>query len=518
MNPYYEDFQRWCRECVTITDKLSGARIPFILNAPQQRVAALMEQQRKAGKPIRLIMLKARQWGGSTLVQTYMAWMQMVRHKGWNSIICAHVKDASANIRGMYSLLLRDYPEHLKEGNPKEWAFTPFEKSLNVNQITARDCRVAVASAQAPNAVRGGNYQMAHLSETAFWGDGDWEAAEQIVRTIGGTVAREPETLVVMESTANGTGNYFHHEWQRAVEGKSDKIPVFVPWHEIEIYTRPVSDDERDSLLASLDEYETSLLLHHGVSLPHLAWYHDKRREYATHAQMMAEYPSTPEEAFCSVASPLFSAEECDKLDHAALSAEKAAEESDPTLCLAPRFVCPDPLEWKVVALLPGTITPCRHIICLGGICNGKIVVERMTEVNGALGFALQTAIKVGQRHGGQLLFVDNTADGSGRCGWLVRRALSEGVSLCCDSSEEAVSTVTSRRLTEMADTLRELISESRLLILCPLTRREIRSLGALRPGVYAATGKDRAAAALALAEILASRMHTEPLTLADFI
>jgi len=58
---------------------------------------------RTAGKPIRLILLKARQWGGSTLVQIYMAWIQLVHCRNWNSVICAHLKESAANIKGMYS-------------------------------------------------------------------------------------------------------------------------------------------------------------------------------------------------------------------------------------------------------------------------------------------------------------------------------------------------------------------------------------------------------------------------------
>ena len=67
------DFEFWCVTCVKIKDKLSGQDIPFRLNAPQRRVAAIFESQRTASMPIRAIMLKARQWGGSTLTQMYMA-------------------------------------------------------------------------------------------------------------------------------------------------------------------------------------------------------------------------------------------------------------------------------------------------------------------------------------------------------------------------------------------------------------------------------------------------------------
>ena len=297
---YINDFELWCKECVTITDKLTGAAVPFVLNAPQRRLARAMEEQRRAGQPIRIILLKARQWGGSTVVQIYMAWMQLIRHTGWNSLICGHVKDAAANIRGMYSQLLREYPAALKGEEAKDYTFKPFEGSRNINYIPARDCRVTLASALSANSARSGNYQMAHLSEVAFWGDGDQEVAERTVRSVAGSIVPEPETLIVMESTADGEDNYFHDEWERAVAGKSDKMPVFVPWYEIEIYRKPV----REGIMAELDDYELNLMSIPGVSPEAVSWYHHKRKEYATHEQMMAEYPSTPEEAFQASAMP----------------------------------------------------------------------------------------------------------------------------------------------------------------------------------------------------------------------
>lgn len=105
--------------------------------------------------------------------------------------------------------------------------------------------------------------------------------------------------VLVSFSRLYGDDNYFHTEWQRAVRGESDKEAVFVPWYEIEIYRKELADSERREVAESLDSYEKWLLGLDGVSLEAAAWYHDKRREYSTHEQMMAEYPSTPEEAFC---------------------------------------------------------------------------------------------------------------------------------------------------------------------------------------------------------------------------
>ncbi|MBR5241403.1 MAG: hypothetical protein IKW05_05650, partial [Muribaculaceae bacterium] len=61
---------------VRIKNKMGDGDIPFKLNRPQRRLLAEMEEMRIKGKPIRIILLKARQWGGSTLVQIYMAWIQ----------------------------------------------------------------------------------------------------------------------------------------------------------------------------------------------------------------------------------------------------------------------------------------------------------------------------------------------------------------------------------------------------------------------------------------------------------
>lgn len=63
------DFEFWAFSFVRIKDKLGAEDIPFRLNRPQRRILGMLEDMRTAGKPIRLILLKARQWGGSTLVQ-----------------------------------------------------------------------------------------------------------------------------------------------------------------------------------------------------------------------------------------------------------------------------------------------------------------------------------------------------------------------------------------------------------------------------------------------------------------
>lgn len=317
-----EDFEYWAAVCVRIKDKSSPRLVPFRLNRPQRRVLGIMERQRLRGEPIRLIMLKARQWGGSTLVQMYMAWLQCTRLKNWHSLICAHVARGAATIRGMYNTMLTHYPRELWEGDAAP-RLARYEGQDQMREIAGRDCRISLGSSEKQDAIRGGDYAMAHLTEVAFWKDTPKSTPADYVRAICGGIGDGPNTLIVYESTANGMGNFFHSEWKRSERGESDKTAVFVPWHEIEIYRTPVKNVRR--LWESMDEYEQGLW-EQGVTLEAINWYHRKRREYADHKSMQAEYPSNPTEAFANTGTNVFSTEAVGRLCEGCRSPEATGE------------------------------------------------------------------------------------------------------------------------------------------------------------------------------------------------
>ena len=49
-------------------------------------------------------------------------------------------------------------------------------------------------------------------------------------------VPHDPQTMVIIESTANGVGGEFHQQWLRAVRGESEFVPLFFPWWEHQEY------------------------------------------------------------------------------------------------------------------------------------------------------------------------------------------------------------------------------------------------------------------------------------------
>ena len=149
------DFAYWAATCCHIKNKKGGADILFRLNYPQRKMVRELELMRTTGNPIRMILLKARQWGGSTCAQLYMAWLQMMMKPGLNSLIIAHQHSATAEIRDMFMRMINSYPE--REDDKKEG-----KKTENVGPGTFRviegNFKVKVGSAERPDSCRGGGY------------------------------------------------------------------------------------------------------------------------------------------------------------------------------------------------------------------------------------------------------------------------------------------------------------------------------------------------------------------------
>lgn len=300
------DFPFWCARCVNIRHKTLGTFGHLILNAPQRRVVAMLEEDRLASRPLRIIMLKARQWGGSTLIQMYFAWIQIVHKRNWHSLVCAHVLDTAGTIRNMYDGMLRRYPPELwtEEVDP---ALRACPDSRSTRAIAGRDCTVAIGTSHKPDSLRGHDIQMAHLSEVAFWCDSATRDPYDLIRTVCGSVPTMPLSAIVIESTANGVGNFFHDMWLAAVQGRSAYRPVFVPWHEIEIYRLPDLSHAQALDLASTMSAGELALWEQGLSLEQIAWHRAKLGEYGgITAAMQAEFPADPAEAFVNTGHPVF--------------------------------------------------------------------------------------------------------------------------------------------------------------------------------------------------------------------
>lgn len=317
------DFPFWCILFVIIKDKESGESIHFKLNYPQRILVSEYERQRLENIPIRLILLKARQWGGSTVTQLYMSWIQLMHKKGWNSIIVAHLRDASLEIKGMFSTMMENYDKWMlyEEGETipsLSPTLVSFEGAVNIDIIPQRNCKIKIGTAQQPESARSGDSALAHCSEVAFWTKTKNKTPKQIVRAACSAIAYIPMTMIVFESTANGTGNYFHEEWLRAKKGTSNNKPLFIPWYQIERYSMDIPDLHTFcvNLIMNKDSDKTDAvygngkynwwLWEKGARLEAIYWYTQISKDSSDHADVAAEYPTDDIEAFAHSGKKVF--------------------------------------------------------------------------------------------------------------------------------------------------------------------------------------------------------------------
>ena len=307
-------------KCFYIAHKQSGKNVPFILNYAQIILLERLERMRRQGRPIRLVLLKARQWGGSTLVQLYMAWIQIFIRQGWNSVIIAQTKDTARRIKGMYSRTLMHFPADVVFNVPK-LRFSPKEGSSSDSTITdeqgkvVRDNVVTIASFENFEATRGSNFAMAHFSEVAYWTTTQGKTAESVITNIAGGMLIAPLTLEVMESTANGMSGLFYDAYQLAKDKKkkSSREALFIPFFYIAHDTIPFKSVNeklnfaRELLLNRYDETETPTtesghylwsLWQKGASLGSINWYIAERAGHHSHAGIASEAPSDDVECF----------------------------------------------------------------------------------------------------------------------------------------------------------------------------------------------------------------------------
>ncbi len=228
--------QDYIEHCLRIRTK-TGAVIPFRLNAAQRKLYAVAKRQQDGGRPVRIIILKARQLGFSTLTEA-LIFHACATRPNMNALIVAHREDATANLFRMSKLFYDELPEPirpmLRSANAQELVFENPSRGGRSAQPGLRS-RLRCATAGGRGIGRSDTLQYVHLSEYAFWPEG----AEGKADTLSGilqAVPSIPGTMVVIESTANGYED-FKNRWDATVAGENDFEAVFFAWFENPEYT-----------------------------------------------------------------------------------------------------------------------------------------------------------------------------------------------------------------------------------------------------------------------------------------
>lgn len=270
-------FVTWLRQHQCMIRDVNSRIIPLLPNAAQNVLLAAMMLQAAREVPIRIVILKARKLGASTLIQALLYFL--CRHyRDQRALTLAHESGATHEIFGITRRAGRKDPQ----GQP-----TVNRTALTFPSDSEYSCFTAGGESQGA----GGTPNCLHLSEVALWR----RNKEETHTSVRDAVPFVPTTVIIEESTARGR-EAFYELFEAAHDTGHPYDPVFLPWFLDEELTAACGPDFQPDE----DERQIAGLARcHGVSVTNeqFAWRRAKIAELGSLHLFRQEYPSTPEEA-----------------------------------------------------------------------------------------------------------------------------------------------------------------------------------------------------------------------------
>lgn len=282
------DLEFYCRKAMKITNK-AGKLVPFVWNKAQSYIHAECEDQKRRTGMVRKLILKGRQQGCSSYVS-----VRYLHRTTWDGHLHAYIlSHETTSTQTLLEKVNRYYDECPDVIRPEKEIGNKNELRFD-NKSTYK-----VGTAGAGNTGRSQTNQLFHGSEVAFYVNTDG-----ISTGVLQTIADEPGTEIILESTANGIGNYFHRACMDALAGRGKFELIFVPWY--------WQDEYRSAVPSGWDftDHEKELAEIYGLDEEQLYWRYLKIIELKSEWMFKQEYPFTVQEAFQSSGASFFNADD----------------------------------------------------------------------------------------------------------------------------------------------------------------------------------------------------------------
>lgn len=240
------DFLYAAKNFFWITHKQRGD-ILFSLWESQELILEHIMRLKAKGVAQRVMILKARQLGCSTLIEGLIAWRAMF-FANVNALVVSFDPSHAAFLFGIMQHIYDRMVWWLKpmcasrEINDGLWFENPREGERRKNP--GLNSRVRCEGANKLTGVgQGRSINACHLSELT---DVDEDKAREIMEEdVGNALAEGPETFAIWESTGKGAGSYSHKLWNKQIEllelseSNVEWFPLFLPWFFESTRTRP---------------------------------------------------------------------------------------------------------------------------------------------------------------------------------------------------------------------------------------------------------------------------------------
>jgi hypothetical protein len=285
-----------------IKDK-AGNLVPFVPNAVQMQVIKAIQAKRAKRLPVRIAILKGRQFGVSTLSEAITFVFSTMRAYTTGMIV-ADDQDGAERLFEMTKL----FHEHMRTEQPHLTPKLARSSDSEIEFYNKRSNIYVETAGKRKKVGRKYTLRVVHCSEVAFWPE-----FGQAHKSLSQAVPNLPETIMIYETTANGVEDFCKF-WRRikklSAAGQSDWIPLFLSWKDHAEYSRPfATEKEKQAFGETISKDEQFIQQTHGLSLEQLNWRRWKiDNDFGGDASEFAvEFPLDDNEAFRSTGKAVFS-------------------------------------------------------------------------------------------------------------------------------------------------------------------------------------------------------------------
>lgn len=291
------DAEVWWRtyaKILTKEAKLVRAPKP---NTVQRRMFAAYRECRAARKPCKMLVLKPRQVGASTVAQG-ITYHHNRSFPNLNGTLMGDRSGTSDKVFSIYDTYVRTdrFP----------WGHGPLSpKLLGTEDITLPNgSHYGKETAGSTNAGRGGTIQVGNMTEVA------WFPVEQgkdpALGYLNSFYDLGEMSLGIADSTPNGPKGWFYDQWQDKTNGW---LKIFAAWFEFPEHSREFEDDlQRAAFAKEMDEEEREEQIRYGLSLEQMHWRRTTIKDKCggDAEKFKQEYPSNDIECFLKSMRPKF--------------------------------------------------------------------------------------------------------------------------------------------------------------------------------------------------------------------
>ena len=258
---------------------------------------------RNAGLVCKIMILKARQLGLSTICEALVFW-RTIFTPVCNTLIVASdtfkADDQFEMSRLAYECLpwwMR--PETRYDQKGRILTFDRKDEFMRKVKPGLRSNIYVEAANKSTGVARGKTIRACHMSELATWEGGGETLTEQIFPTMNAT-----DVMAFMESTAEGRNGFWYRFWNKTMDGKTEWHPIFIPYYRVRKYARAIPADTKFMPTADEEMYRTRVREESKYEITDevLNWRRTKIEEFVASTGdefgFMQEYPVNSIEAF----------------------------------------------------------------------------------------------------------------------------------------------------------------------------------------------------------------------------